>query len=129
MNFASGASPEVVMAMSSAVHSLLGGLGYAAGGSKGGKGIEVIVKANGERLGNLCFQLQMTGYMVSYVRGRDLWRVCSYPYHFTNKYPSNFQYSIITVSQCRICPRNKGPNEHPRFSNIRRLQKSIQQNR
>mmetsp|Transcript_26793 Transcript_26793/g.39686 ORF Transcript_26793/g.39686 Transcript_26793/m.39686 type:complete len:516 (+) Transcript_26793:107-1654(+) len=59
MNFVSGASPEVVTAMSSAVQSLLGGLGYSAGGT----GIEVIVKANGERLGNLCFQLQMTGYM------------------------------------------------------------------
>jgi len=71
MNFVSGASPEVVTAMSSAVQSLLGGLGYSAGGT----GIEVIVKANGERLGNLCFQLQMTGYMVrTYVRlrgGRD----------------------------------------------------------
>ena len=67
MNFVEGASPEVVGAMSSAVQSLLGGLGYSASGSKG---IEVIVKANGERLGNLCFQLQMTGYMVSYyIRG------------------------------------------------------------
>lgn len=57
MNFVSGASPQVVSAMSSAVTSLLGGLANPAGG------VETIVKANGEKLGSLCFQLQMTGYM------------------------------------------------------------------
>ncbi len=57
MNFVSGASPEVVSAMSSAVTSLLGGL------VSPGAGVETIVKANGEKLGSLCFQLQMTGYM------------------------------------------------------------------
>ncbi len=57
MNFVSGASPQVVTAMSSAVTSLLGGL------ANPGAGVETIVKANGEKLGSLCFQLQMTGYM------------------------------------------------------------------
>ena len=59
MNFVSGASPEVVTAMSAAVTSLLGGLMSPSGG------VQTIVKANGEKLGSLCFQLQMTGYMVS----------------------------------------------------------------
>lgn len=57
MNFVSGASPEVVSAMSSAVSSLLGGL------FNPGAGMQTTVKANGEKLGSLCFQLQMTGYM------------------------------------------------------------------
>ncbi len=56
-NFVTDASPEVVSAMSSAVTSLLGGL------TSPGAGLETIVKANGEKLGALCFQLQMTGYM------------------------------------------------------------------
>jgi hypothetical protein len=43
--------------MSGTVQSLLGGL------AKPGAGVETIVKANGEKLGSLCFQLQMTGYM------------------------------------------------------------------
>ena len=55
--FVSEANPEVVGAMSGAVGSLLGGL------SSPTTGVEVIVKANGEKLGNLCFQLQFTGYM------------------------------------------------------------------
>lgn len=57
MSFISDASPQVVQAMSGAVSSLLGGL------SNPGTGVETIVKANGEKLGSLCFQLQMTGYM------------------------------------------------------------------
>jgi len=57
MSFISGANPQVVTAMSGAVKSLLGGL------TNPGAGIETIVKANGEKLGTLCFQLQMTGYM------------------------------------------------------------------
>eukprot|EP00554_Chaetoceros_debilis_P001077 CAMPEP_0194088092 /NCGR_PEP_ID=MMETSP0149-20130528/27770_1 /TAXON_ID=122233 /ORGANISM="Chaetoceros debilis, Strain MM31A-1" /LENGTH=534 /DNA_ID=CAMNT_0038771671 /DNA_START=42 /DNA_END=1646 /DNA_ORIENTATION=+ len=55
--FVEGASPQVVTAMSSAVANLLGGL------ANPGAGVETIVKANGEKLGSLCFQLQMTGYM------------------------------------------------------------------
>eukprot|EP00557_Chaetoceros_sp_GSL56_P010413 CAMPEP_0176480050 /NCGR_PEP_ID=MMETSP0200_2-20121128/2070_1 /TAXON_ID=947934 /ORGANISM="Chaetoceros sp., Strain GSL56" /LENGTH=498 /DNA_ID=CAMNT_0017876143 /DNA_START=294 /DNA_END=1790 /DNA_ORIENTATION=+ len=66
MNFVSSANPEVVSSMSSAVSGLLGSLaspmlGGIGGG--GGGGVETIVKANGETLGKLCFQLQMTGYM------------------------------------------------------------------
>jgi Ca2+-binding EF-hand superfamily protein len=57
MNFVNSASTEVVSAMSSAVTNLLGGL------STPGMGVETIVKANGEKLKSLCFQLQMTGYM------------------------------------------------------------------
>jgi len=56
-DFVSTADPQVVEAMGGAVSSLLGGLANPAAG------IETIVKANGEKLGNLCFQLQMTGYM------------------------------------------------------------------
>lgn len=68
MNFVSQATPEVVSAMSSAVSGLLGSLaspvlGGGVGVGGGGSGIETIVKANGETLGKLCFQLQMTGYM------------------------------------------------------------------
>jgi len=56
-DFVSTADPQVVEAMGGAVQSLLGGLVNPA------VGVETIVKASGERLGNLCFQLQMTGYM------------------------------------------------------------------
>jgi len=56
-DFVSTADPQVVEAMGGAVSNLLGGLANPAAG------IETIVKANGEQLGNLCFQLQMTGYM------------------------------------------------------------------
>ncbi len=57
MSFINDASPQVVTAMSSTVTSLLGGL------TNPNTGMEMIVKANGEKLGSLCFQLQMTGYM------------------------------------------------------------------
>lgn len=55
--FVSNANPQVVQAMSGAVSSLLGGL------SNPSMGVEIQVKASGEKIGNLCFQLQMTGYM------------------------------------------------------------------
>ena len=54
-NFVSSAKPEVVQAMSGAVTSLLGGL------SNPNMGVEIQVKASGEKIGSLCFQLQMTG--------------------------------------------------------------------
>ena len=53
--FVSSANPQVVQAMSGAVQSLLGGL------SNPNMGIETVVKASGEKIGSLCFQLQMTG--------------------------------------------------------------------
>jgi hypothetical protein len=53
--FVSSANPMVVQAMSGAVGSLLGGLSNPA------MGVETIVKASGEKIGSLCFQLQMTG--------------------------------------------------------------------
>ncbi len=53
--FVSSADPQVVQAMSGAVTSLLGGL------SSPNMGVEVQVKASGEKIGSLCFQLQMTG--------------------------------------------------------------------
>lgn len=56
-NFLRSADPQVVSAMSGAVSALLGGL------SSPSKGIETIVKTTGDKIGNLCFQLQMTGYM------------------------------------------------------------------
>jgi Ca2+-binding EF-hand superfamily protein len=56
-NFIQTANPQVVAAMSGAVNSLLGGLSNPA------MGVEMIVKASGEKIGSLCFQLQMTGYM------------------------------------------------------------------
>merc|ERR1719343_430527 len=55
--FVSSANPQVVQAMSGAVSSLLGGL------ANPNMGVEVQVKATGEKIGSLCFQLQMTGYM------------------------------------------------------------------
>jgi Protein of unknown function (DUF760) len=58
-SFVNSASPQVVQAMSGAVSSLLGGL------SSPTSGVETIVKATGEKLGSLCFQLQMTGYVSS----------------------------------------------------------------
>ena len=57
-NFVKEANPEVVAAMSGAISSLLGGLSNPV------MGVETIVKANREKLGNLCFQLQMTGYVL-----------------------------------------------------------------
>ena len=51
------ANPEVVAAMTGMVSSLLGSLSNPA------MGMEVIVQASSEKLGNLCFQLMMTGYM------------------------------------------------------------------
>ena len=53
--FVVSADPNVVQAMSGAVQSLLGGL------SNPNMGIESVVKASGEKIGSLCFQLQMTG--------------------------------------------------------------------
>lgn len=54
-SFVTSANPHVVQAMSGAVSSLLGGL------SSPTSGVETLVKATGEKLGSLCFQLQMTG--------------------------------------------------------------------
>lgn len=54
-NFVKQANPQVVQAMSGAVDSLLGGLSNPV------TGIEMIVKATGDKIGSLCFQLQMTG--------------------------------------------------------------------
>jgi Protein of unknown function (DUF760) len=56
-SFVNSASPQVVQAMSGAVNSLLGGL------SSPTSGVETIVKATGSKIGSLCFQLQMTGYV------------------------------------------------------------------
>lgn len=56
-SFVNSASPQVVQAMSGAVSSLLGGL------SSPTSGIETIIKATGSKIGSLCFQLQMTGYV------------------------------------------------------------------
>ena len=53
--FVTSANPQTVQAMSGAVGSLLGGLANPTAG------IETIVKASGEKIGSLCFQLQMTG--------------------------------------------------------------------
>lgn len=58
-SFVNSASPQVVQAMSGAVSSLLGGL------SSPTSGVETIVKATGSKIGSLCFQLQMTGYVES----------------------------------------------------------------
>mmetsp|Transcript_28918 Transcript_28918/g.53401 ORF Transcript_28918/g.53401 Transcript_28918/m.53401 type:complete len:559 (-) Transcript_28918:75-1751(-) len=55
--FVREANPEVVSAMTGAVSSLLGSLSNPA------MGVEMIVQASTEKLGNLCFQLMMTGYM------------------------------------------------------------------
>mmetsp|Transcript_3429 Transcript_3429/g.6606 ORF Transcript_3429/g.6606 Transcript_3429/m.6606 type:complete len:591 (-) Transcript_3429:273-2045(-) len=55
--FVREANPEVVAAMTGAVSSLLGSL------SDPRMGVETIVQASSEKLGNLCFQLMMTGYM------------------------------------------------------------------
>ena len=51
------ANPQVVQAMSGAVNGLLGGLSNPA------MGVETLIKASGDKIANLCFQLQMTGYM------------------------------------------------------------------
>ena len=55
--FVQSADPKTVQAMTGAVGSLLGGLASPM------TGIETIVKASGQKIGSLCFQLQMTGYM------------------------------------------------------------------
>ncbi|KAL7477808.1 hypothetical protein ACHAW6_003602 [Cyclotella cf. meneghiniana] len=55
--FVREANPEVVASMSGAVSALLGSLSNPA------MGIEVLVQASSEKLGQLCFQLMMTGYM------------------------------------------------------------------
>ena len=55
--FVREANPEVVASMTGAVSSLLGSLSNPA------MGMETIVQASSEKLGNLCFQLMMTGYM------------------------------------------------------------------
>ena len=54
-NFVRQAKPELVNAMSGAVSALLGGLSNPA------MGIESVIKASGDKIANLCFQLQMTG--------------------------------------------------------------------
>ena len=57
-DFLSSAQPLVINAMSDAVGSLIGGMG-----TNPAMGVDVIAKVKGEKLGALCFQLQMTGYM------------------------------------------------------------------
>lgn len=57
-DFMMTAQPLVINAMSDAVAGLLGGLG-----TNQAMGIGVVAKVKGEKLGALCFQLQMTGYM------------------------------------------------------------------
>jgi len=54
-NFIQQANPKVVQAMSGAVTSLLGGLSNPV------MGVETVVKASGDKVASLCFQLQMTG--------------------------------------------------------------------
>jgi len=56
-NFVNEANPEIVQAMSGTVSGMLGGLSNPI------SGIDTIVTANSDKLGALCFQLQMTGYM------------------------------------------------------------------
>lgn len=56
-SFVQSANPQVVQAMSGAISSLLGGLSNPV------MGAEMLVKASTEKIGSLCFQLQMTGYM------------------------------------------------------------------
>ena len=63
--FVSSADPQVVQAMSGAVSSLLGGL------ANPNMGVEVQVKATGEKISSLCFQLQMTGAYVRVVKGGE----------------------------------------------------------
>lgn len=66
-SFVYSADPQVVQAMSGAVSSLLGGL------SSPTSGVETIVKASGDKLGSLCFQLQMTGYVAhEIIRGTEI---------------------------------------------------------
>ena len=55
--FVREANPEIVASMSGAVSSLLGSLSNPA------MGIETVVQASSDKLGQLCFQLMMTGYM------------------------------------------------------------------
>lgn len=55
--FVREANPEVVAAMTGTVSSLLGSLSNPA------MGMEVIVQASSEKLGSLCLQLMMTGYL------------------------------------------------------------------
>jgi hypothetical protein len=54
-SFLRTAKPQIVQAMSGAISSLLGGL------SSPQSGVELVVKATGDKIGSLCFQLQMTG--------------------------------------------------------------------
>lgn len=55
--FVKTANPKTVQAMTGAVSSLLGGLATPT------SGFDTLVKASGQQIGSLCFQLQMTGYM------------------------------------------------------------------
>lgn len=55
--FMDSANPQVVKEMVGAVSSLLGGLSNPA------IGMETIVRTSGDMLGNMCLQLQVTGYM------------------------------------------------------------------
>ena len=55
--FISGSSPVVLSAMSDAIGALMGGLANPAVGAG------IVVKADGEKLAALCFQLQKTSYM------------------------------------------------------------------
>jgi len=57
-DFLESAQPLVINAMSDAVASLIGGMG-----TNPAMGVDVIASVKGEKLGALCFQLQMTGYM------------------------------------------------------------------
>jgi hypothetical protein len=55
--FIASTKPAVIQAMTGAVSSLLGGLWQPMNGA------DVIIKASGDKISSLCFQLQMTGYM------------------------------------------------------------------
>jgi Protein of unknown function (DUF760) len=109
-SFVTSANPQVVQAMSGAVSALLGGL------SSPTSGVETIVKSTGDKIGSLCFQLQMTGYVVTVaISGSTL--------SFGSIFP-RLTFSLcfqIYVSERRICDRFKRSHEITRFCNIARL--------
>ena len=85
-DFLETAQPLVINAMSDAVAGIIGGMG-----SNPTLGISVTAKVTGSKLGALCFQLQMTGYMfrnAEYVLA--LKELMSIEAHSTSEYKAAF---------------------------------------
>ena len=114
--FLQSAQPQVVQAMSGAINSLLGGL------SNPQMGVEMVVQSTGDKIGSLCFQLQMTGYVRMVLEEE-----CSRIVLSCIPASSHTQMTAVQlhVSECRVCHGVEGPHEIKRCGYNTRLSRRL----